>query len=194
LGAAEARTDGRQGVELTAIVAPGGELLSLFTHFLMLSLLAIGGAITVAPDMHRVLVEQMGVLTDAQFNASIAIAQAAPGPNVLFVAVMGYQAAGLVGALATLAGIMLPSTTLALGAARWGHARRDWPPVQAFKVGMAPIVVALMVATGWILSAGTPGWRHVLVTVAAAVLVWRTRVHLLVLIAAGAVLGATGLI
>ena len=100
--------------------------LGLFGHFLLLSLLSIGGAITVVPDMHRVLVDQMGLLTDAQFNASIAIAQASPGPNVLFVAVMGYQAVGLIGAAVTLAGIMLPSTTLALAAARWGHARREW--------------------------------------------------------------------
>ena len=168
------------------------DLLALFTHFLLLSLLAIGGAITVAPDMHRVLVEQMGLLTDAQFNSSIAIAQASPGPNVLFVAVMGYQGAGLAGAAATLTGIMLPSTTLAFAAARWGHARRHWRGVQAFKAGMAPIVIALMFATGWILSSGTPGWRHVLLTVAATVVVWRTRVHLLFLIGLGAVLGALG--
>jgi chromate transporter len=168
--------------------------LALIGHFLLLSLLAIGGAITVIPDMHRVMVEQMGLLTDAQFNASIAIAQASPGPNVLFVAVMGYQAAGLLGAGATLLGIMLPSTTLALVAARWGHARRDWRAVQAFKAGMAPIVIALMFSTGWILAVETPGWRHLLLTMASAVLVWRTRVHLLVLILVGAILGATGTI
>ena len=170
----------------------GLDWLALFGHFLLLSLLSIGGAITVAPDMHRVMVEQMGLLTDTQFNASIAIAQASPGPNVLFVAVMGYQAAGLVGAAVTLTGIMLPSTTLALAAARWGHSRREWRAVQAFKAGMAPIVIALMFATGWILATSAPGWRHLLLTVAAALLVWRTRVHLLVLITAGAVLGALG--
>jgi chromate transporter len=166
--------------------------LTLFSHFLLLSLLAIGGAITVAPDMHRVLVDEMGLLNDAQFNASIAIAQASPGPNVLFVAVMGYQAAGVLGAGVTLLGIMLPSTTLALAVARWGHARRDWISVQAFKAGMAPIVIALMFATGWILTAETPGWRHIGLTIISAVLVWRTRVHLLLLIGAGAVLGALG--
>jgi chromate transporter len=164
----------------------------LFGHFLLLSMLAIGGAITVVPDMHRVMVEQMGLLTDAQFNSSIAIAQASPGPNVLFVAVMGYQVAGLSGAAVTLAGIMLPSTALALAAARWSHARREWRALQAFKAGMAPLVIALLFATGWILAAGTPGWHHLLLTVAAALLIWRTRVHLLVLIAIGAVLGALG--
>lgn len=87
---------------------------------------------------------------------------------------------------------MLPSTTLALVVARWGHARRDRRAVQAFKAGMAPIVIALMFSTGWILAAETPGWRHVLLTVGAALLVWRTRVHLLVLILLGAILGAAG--
>ena len=45
--------------------------------------------------MHRYLVSDMGWLTDAQFTASIAIAQASPGPNLLFVTVMGWQIAGL---------------------------------------------------------------------------------------------------
>jgi chromate transporter len=173
-------------------VLPAIDWLALFGHFLLLSLLAIGGAITIAPDLHRVMVDQMGLLSDAQFSASIAIAQASPGPNVLFVAVMGYQAAGLPGAAVTLFGIMLPSTTLALAAARWGHARRDLRIVQAFKAGMAPLVIGLLFATGWILSSETAGWRHGLLTLAAAVLVWRTRVHLLLLIAAGAVLGGAG--
>ena len=57
---------------------------------------------------------------------------------------------------------------------------------------MAPIVIALLLATGWILSVETPGWRHLLLTAAATLLIWRTRVHVLVLIAAGAVLGAMG--
>jgi chromate transporter len=165
---------------------------SLFGHFLLFSLMSIGGAITVAPEMHRVLVDQMHLLTDAQFNASISIAQAAPGPNILFVAVMGYQAAGILGAATSLIGIMLPSTTLALAAARWGHARREQLALRAFRSGMAPIVIALLVATGWILSAQTPGWAHVLLTFAAALVVWRTRVHLLWMIAFGGFMGAMG--
>ncbi len=166
--------------------------LDLFGHFLLLSLLAIGGAIVVVPDMHRLMVSQYGLLNDAQFNASIAIAQAAPGPNVLFVAVMGYQAAGLAGAAATLCGIMLPSTTLTIAAARWGHARQDWRGVRAFKAGMAPIVIALMAATSWILTTQAAGWHHVVLTILAAVVVWRTRVHMLVLVALGATAGALG--
>ena len=70
----------------------------------MLSLLAVGGAITTAPDMQRYVVGEHGWISDAQFTASVAIAQAAPGPNVLFVAVIGWNVAGLAGVPATMAG------------------------------------------------------------------------------------------
>ncbi len=67
---------------------------------------------------------------------------------MLFVAVLGYQAAGLAGAAVTLAGIMLPSTLLAVGATRWAQARQDRIGIRAFKAGLAPITIALLAATG----------------------------------------------
>lgn len=167
--------------------------VTLGTHFLLLSMLAIGGAIVVAPDMHRLMVQEMRLLSDTQFTSSIALAQAAPGPNVLFVAVLGYQAAGLAGAMVTLGAILLPSTVVAIGASRWSHARRDWRPLQAFKSGMAPITIALLATTGWILSAQSPRPVTIGLTVVAALLAWKTRIHLLALIAAGALSGALGL-
>ncbi len=188
--------------------------LHLLGHFLSLSLLAIGGAITTAPDMHRYLVVQEHWLTDSQFTASIAVAQAAPGPNVLFIALLGWNVGinsaggvaagmaawgwGLLGAFVTMLGILLPSTTLTFAAARWGHRNRDMLAVRAFKAGMAPIVIALLAATGWILSAGqgsaADSWRLWLITAVVTVLVWRTRIHLLWLLAAGGLLGWMGLV
>jgi chromate transporter len=181
-----------------------GDWLSLFLHYLSLSLLAVGGAITTAPDMHRYLVEQQHWLTEAQFNASIAIAQAAPGPNVLFVALMGWNVglnaggagAGLLGVLATMSGMLLPSTTLTYLAARWGQTNRELRAVRAFKQGLAPIVIALLIATGWILTAThdqpARDWPLWTLTVISGLLVWRTRVHMLWLLAAGALLGWFG--
>jgi chromate transporter len=179
--------------------------LSMFGHFLLLSLLSVGGAITTAPDMHRFLVAQNAWITDSQFNASIAIAQAAPGPNVLFVALMGWHvglnaAGGYVGALfgATVAmlGILIPSATLTWRATRWAQANREWMPVRAFKSGMAPIVIALLLATGWLLASADHGsphpWRAWLLAAMATVLVWRTKVHMLWLLGAGALIGALG--
>lgn len=179
---------------------------TLFVHYLTLSLLSIGGAISTAPDMHRFLVDQQHWLTDAQFNASIAIAQAAPGPNVLFVALLGWNVglnaggvpSGLLGVLLALMGILIPSTVLTYAAAQWGHRNRDLRAVRAFKQGMAPIVVALLIATGWILASANGSslkdWPVWLVTAATALIVWRTRTHLLWLLGAGALLGWYGLI
>ena len=167
---------------------------TLFSHFLMLSLLAIGGGIVVVPEMHRLMVGQMQLLNDAQFNASIAIAQASPGPNVLFVAVLGYQAAGLAGAALTLAGIMLPSTFVAIAASRWTHINKDRLGIRAFKAGVAPITLSLLVATAWILTAQHPTAAVITVTSAAALLAWRTRIHVLWLILAGGILGAMGFV
>ena len=182
----------------------GADWLALFAHFAALSLLAVGGAITAAPDMHRYLVTDKLWLTDAQFTSSIALAQAAPGPNVMFVALMGWNVGlntggygyALLGACATLIGILLPSTTLTLMAARWGHRNRELRAVRAFKQGLAPIVVALLIATGWILIAShgpaLQHWLQWLVAGLTALLVWRTHIHLLWLLGAGGVLGGMG--
>jgi chromate transporter len=51
--------------------------------------------------MHRYIVDEHHWISDAQFTSSIAIAQAAPGPNVLFVATLGWSVAGPLGAIAT---------------------------------------------------------------------------------------------
>ena len=169
------------------------DLLALFGHFMVLSLLAVGGAITTAPDMHRYLVTEQHWLTDTQFNASIAIAQAAPGPNVLFVAVLGWNVAGPLGALATMSGILIPSTVLSLWATRWGAQRRDTRGVRAFTTGMAPLTLGLLLATGWLLAAparsSLGGMTLVVVTVA---LLLRTRISPTWLVAAGAAVGAVG--
>jgi chromate transporter len=187
--------------------------LNLFGHFLTLSMMSVGGAISTTSEMHRFLVDQHHWLTQEQFNQSIALAQAAPGPNVLFVALMGWHVgmnagstgAALFGVLVTMVGIMTPSTIITYTAARWGHRNRDLRAVRAFKQGMAPIVIALLLSTAWIMAssaaAGTgtvrdmlahwPVWLTVIVS---GLIIWRTRIHLLWLLAAGAALGALGLI
>ena len=186
--------------------------LTLFGHFLLLSMLAVGGAITATPDMHRFLVDGHHWLTNQQFVSSIALAQAAPGPNILFVALMGWNVglnaggglangltgwlAALTGVVVTMVGMLLPSTTLTFFATRWGHRNRDLRVVRAFKQGMAPIVVGLLVATGWVLVRGgietTFNQRTLAVTLVSMLIVWRTRVHLLWLLGAGALLGVLG--
>jgi chromate transporter len=180
------------------------EWFQFFLHYLSLSLLAIGGAIATIPDMHRFLVDQNLWLTDAQFNASVAIAQAAPGPNVLFIALMGWNVGmnaggvlyGLLGITLAMAGMLIPSSVLTYNATQWGHRNRNLRGVRAFKQGMAPIVVALLISTGLILASASgkslDHWPVWLLSGVTAVICWRTRLHILWLLGAGALLGWFG--
>jgi len=188
--------------------------LDLATHFASLSLLGVGGAITTTPEMQRYLVLQQHWLSPQQFGNSIALAQAAPGPNILFIALMGWNvglnAAGGLGAGATawwqallgmalaMLGSLLPSCTLNYLATRWAHRNQHLLAVRAFKTGMSPIVIGLLLSIGWLLSAAhdqpARDWPLWLLTACTTLLVWKTRLHLLVLMAAGALLGSLGLV
>jgi chromate transporter len=181
-----------------------GDWLGLFLHYLGLSLLTIGGAMVTAPEMHRYLVQQNGWLTDTQFTASIALAQAAPGPNILFVALLGWHVginagslqSALLGSALAMAGMLLPSTVVAYVAGRWAHHNRHLRAVRAFKLGLGPVVISLIMATGWIMASAyndpARDWKLWGVMLLSVLLVWSTRLHLLWLLAAGAGLGAMG--
>ncbi len=169
------------------------DVLHLWLHFMLLSLLAVGGAITTAPDMQRYLVAEQGWMSDAQFTTGVAIAQAAPGPNILFVAVMGWHVAGAAGVAATLLGIMGPSSLLAWQVGRYRQRRAGSRGLLAFTAGLSPLTLGLLLSTGWVLltpSRHQPAaWGLVLATVGLSM---RSRVRPMGLIAAGAVVGALG--
>jgi chromate transporter len=172
------------------------QILDLFLHFASLSLLAIGGALGTVPEMHRHLVDQRGWLTDAQFTDAIVIAQAAPGPNILFVTVLGWQVAGLPGALAATVGLLLPSSLATFWGWRLASAHDRAPLVRAIRLGLSPIAVGLTASAGWLVASNANGsqWPLWLITVVCAVLVLRTRLNMLWLVGAGALLGALGLV
>jgi chromate transporter len=181
------------------MVASAADLADLFLRFLVLSLLSLGGAMSTAPEMHRYFVVQRGWMNDAEFTASVALAQASPGPNVIFVPVLGYHIAGLLGAAVALVGILLPSTLLSLGVSRWGNTRRDTPGVQAFTAGFAPVTVGLLLATSWVLAQpfiGTGGqaWDALALIALTVALMLRTKLATIWLILVGGLAGAFGLV
>jgi chromate transporter len=175
------------------------QFFALFMHFAALSLIAVGGAITTAPDMHRYLVNEHGWISNEQFTASVALAQAAPGPNILFVAVIGYNVAGLAGALAAMAGIMLPSSVLTVTATRWARANREHIVLRAFSAGMMPLTLGLIIATGWLLAlpflrADEHRWSTLAMIAVTVLLTLKTRLGLVWMVLGGGVLGALGLV
>ena len=179
---------------------------NLFKHFASISIASVGGPLVLLPEIYHFLVNKQSWLTDAQFSASVVIAQASPGPNVMFVALMGWNIglnAGGFGwaafaALICMAGILLPSSVLIFFTARWVQKHQELRAVRAFKLGLSPVVISMMVAAGWLLAtANTEGvrdWPIWLLAAVTAFIVYRTKIHMLLLLAIGAALGASGLL
>ena len=171
------------------------DLGALFLHFLLWSFLAIGGTPTVLPDMHRYVVEVHHWMTSAQFATLYALAQVAPGPNVMYIPLIGWQVAGWAGAAATTLPLLVPASTLTLLV---GHLDARHPQAalgRALRRGLTPITLGLMLASGWILMrAVNHDWRGYLLTLLTVGLVLRTPWNPLWLIAAGALVGMAGLV
>jgi len=170
-------------------------LTALFLYFLMLSFLAVGGAPSVLPEMHRYVVEIHGWMTSTQFAELYTLAQVAPGPNVMYIPLIGWHIAGLPGAIATTIPMIVPSVTLTLLVAHL-HAQHPHAALGfAIRRGLTPITIGLILASGWILmTAVNDDWRGYVLTAATVVLVLRTSLNPLWLLGAGAVAGMLQLV
>jgi chromate transporter len=165
-------------------------------HLSLLSLLAIGGVNTIIPELHRFVVLDHPWMTNEQFTALFALAQAAPGPNVIFVTLIGWQVAGLAGACAATVAICGPATVIAYVATRlstqWQHLR--W--FTLLRSGLVPLTTGLMIASAWLLTAASAqsSVRGYLVTAATAVVMLTTRINPLWLLVLAGGAGAAGLL
>jgi chromate transporter len=160
-----------------------------------MSLFAVGGANSAIPEMHRIAVDVQHWMNDRQFADIFAISQLSPGPNVLIVTLIGYHVAGIVGALAATVAMCGPTAVLAYYVsgllARSSHSR--WPAV--IQAALVPLSIGLMGASGLILALTSDrSWVAGLITVAAAVLAFATRLNPLWMLLAGGALGFAGLI
>ena len=124
------------------------EAWKLLYAFLTTSLFAIGGASALIPEFHRQIVDNYHLMSDAQFASSVALAQLAPGPNMLMVSYIGWQVAGLPGLLVSTFAIVGPPSLLAFAVGRGMERVRGAPWLKAVKSSLAPITVGLMVASG----------------------------------------------
>lgn len=159
--------------------------------FGMLSLLAFGGMPAVMPEMQRLVVEVKGWTSAPEFMQLFAIAQAAPGPNVLIVSLIGWRAAGLAGALVALVAVCAPAAVLAWWIADLWERFKGSPWRGAIQKAVAPLVVGLTLAGGYVLcTPATPDWRLWLIAAASAAASLSLRLNPLWILAAGGTLGA----
>jgi chromate transporter len=125
-----------------------GLLIQIARVFALLSLVSIGGANAVLPEIRRQIVDVQGWMNDAAFTNLFAISNAAPGPNIILVSLIGWQLAGLAGLLVATLAIMIPSCSLALlvsrAVQRWSDSR--W--IGLLKEGLVPVTLGLILASG----------------------------------------------
>jgi len=170
-------------------------LLALALQFAGLSLVAFGGANAVIPEIHRQAVDVHHWMTDREFAALFAIAQAAPGPNFLVSTLVGWKAAGLAGALTATAAMCAPSCLLTYWVAKAWDRYRETEWRAAVGGGLAPVTVGFVFSSAFVLvRAADADWRLALVTAASAGVVFFTKLNPLWCLGAAALLGVTGLL
>ncbi|EGP06451.1 chromate transport protein ChrA [Bradyrhizobiaceae bacterium SG-6C] len=160
-----------------------------------MSLLAIGGANSTIPEMHRVAVEVRHWMTDAQFADMFAISQLSPGPNVLIVTLIGYHVAGIAGALVATFAMCGPSAVFAYFVSNMltRSSRSAWPGI--LQAALVPISIGLMCASGLVLTlASDRTWIAAVLTIGAAVVAFMTRLNPLWVLVVGGLLGFAGIV
>ncbi|MCC6888398.1 MAG: chromate transporter [Hyphomicrobiales bacterium] len=173
--------------------ADGGLILTLAGYFALMSLFAIGGANGAIPEMHRLVVDIKGWMTDRQFADTFALAQVTPGPNVIIVTLIGYHVAGLAGALVTTFAMCGPACAFAfLVGGLWDRFKYARWRI-AIQAGLVPISIGLTAASALIVAkAALSGWVAVALTVLAAAVSYRLSMNPLWIFAAAALLGLLG--
>jgi chromate transporter len=167
-------------------------LLQILVTFGVLSLVAVGGANAVLPEMHRQLVDLRGWLDDATFAQLYALAQAAPGPNILVASVMGWRIGGWGGMAMATVGMLLPAAVLAWIMAGLVHRLRGAPWLKPAQGGLVPIAVGLLLAAGLVMAEASSqfGLLPLVVVAVSSVFVWRTNYSPLWVLVGGGVLGS----
>jgi len=171
------------------------DLPALGLHFALLSLMAIGGVSAILPDMQRYVVEANHWLSGTQFADIYAIGQAAPGPNMMFVTLLGWQLSGWAGAIVATLAIIFPPIMLTLVITHLHANNPDAPLGRAIRSGLGPIAIGLTLSSGWILAqSADQNWRTALLTALTIGLMLRTKLNPVWLIAAGAIAGISGIL
>ena len=162
----------------------------LILHSALWSLLAVGGMNATLADIQRYAVDTRHWVTDQQFVTFFSITQAAPGPNGMAVALIGFQAAGLAGALVTTFAKIIPSALVAYFVSDWVERRNRSPLITAIRRGLAPVTVGLLACAAYVFAQEIDvNVGRIVLTIVTTVVAYRTRFNPIWLVAAGAGLG-----
>lgn len=157
--------------------------------FAPLSLVTIGGGQAVVADIQRQVVDVHHWMTPVQFVNAFAISRMAPGPGSLLVTLIGWQVAGLAGAIVSTLAIFTPTAFLIYGVAHLWRRYRGARWQRALELGLRPIAAGMILASVYVLlQALDGGWPARAIALAATAVLMFTRVPPLLLLACGALI------
>lgn len=169
------------------------DLISLAVIFAQLSLLAFGGGNTILPEMQRQVVEVHHWMPAHEFSALFALAQAAPGPNMMIVTLIGWHVAGWAGLLVTSVAKFGPSSVVTILVMHAWERYKDRPWRRLAQRGLIPVTAGLVAASALLIAeSSNNGWVPWVITGVVGLAASRTRIHPLWLLAAGSLIGLTG--
>lgn len=166
-------------------------LIALAIVFTQLSLLAFGGGNAILPEIQHQVVEVHHWLTATEFSTMFAMAQAAPGPNMMIVPLVGWHVAGPAGLLVTSFAKFGPSSVITVFALKFWNQFKDHPLRERFEKALKPITVGLVLVSAWII-ADASAQNSLLITIIAIATVMSLfkKVHPLWVMLLGATAGA----
>jgi chromate transporter len=172
---------------LAAILVGSGKLVSLAWVGFKVGALSYGGGFVIIPLMQSDAVDRHHWMTDGQFLDAVALGQITPGPVTHTVAVVGYAAAGVGGALLAAAVAFAPSFAfILLGAARFDRLRGDHR-ARAFLDGAGPAAIGAILGSAIPLAeALTEAWQYAVLAAAVVVLLVLRRGEVTTLLGAAA--------
>lgn len=169
-------------------------LIALALIFGQLSLVAFGGGNTTLPEMQRQIVDVHHWMTGADFAALYALAQAAPGPNLMLVPLIGWRIAGWAGLIVTALAIFGPSTVVTIVTLRLWQRFNNYRWRQAVEAGLVPISVGLVAASATVIARTVDhAWILTAITAVSAAIALRFKVNPVWLLAGGAAVGWIGI-
>ncbi|MFM0628120.1 chromate transporter [Paraburkholderia xenovorans] len=168
-------------------------LVALTVIFSQLSLLAFGGGNTILPEMQRQVVDVHHWMPASEFSALFALAQAAPGPNLMIVTLIGWHVAGWAGMLVTSVAKFGPSSLVTILAVHAWERFKDRPWRRYAQLGLMPVTAGIIAASAALIAEASNttaiAWAITSFTV---VMAMTTRIHPLWLLAVGSLIGLAG--
>lgn len=120
-------------------------IVSLFLAFFKIGLFSFGGGYAMLPFMQEQTINVHGWLTTAEFLDILGIAQITPGPISINTATfVGYDIAGILGALTATFAVVLPSFMIVLTISFFFHKFQKSKIIQNVFQGLRPIVLGLV--------------------------------------------------